>query len=69
MTDTVCLMQSPYRFTSGRSIRAYLGLCCGFALFSFYDSKDFWHHCFEPRALEVIVPAKRSAEGPSQIAG
>lgn len=39
------------------------------ALFSFCDSKASWLHCVELRALEVIVPAERAAEAPSQIAG
>ncbi len=38
------------------------------ALFSFCDSKASWLHCVELRALEVIVPAERAPEEPSQIA-
>lgn len=39
------------------------------ALFSFCASKASWLHCVELQALEVIVPAERASEGPSQIAG
>lgn len=56
-------------FMTVTSLKAYYqSLWCGRQLFSFCDSKASWLHCFELRALEVIVPAEWAAEGPSLIA-